>query len=62
MRSRGRWSRQAYEKGQQNAGQVKQDMQTGKERGKQQAERAKEAAQQKLDEGDGPAARRREDA
>ena len=50
---------QAYEKGQQNAGQVKSDMQTGKERGQQQADRAQDAAQQKLDEDDGPAARRR---
>jgi hypothetical protein len=49
----------AYEKGQQNAGQVRSDMQTGKERGRQQAERAQDAAQQKLGEGDGPAARRR---
>lgn len=51
---------QAYEQGRQNAGQVKQDMQTGKERGQEQAGRAQDAAQQKLDEGDGPAARRRE--
>jgi hypothetical protein len=52
----------AYEKGQQNAGQVKQDMQTGKDRGQQQADRAQDAAQQKLDEGDEPTARRRENA
>jgi hypothetical protein len=52
----------AYEKGQQNAGRVKQDMQTGKQRGQQQADRAQDAAQQKLDAGDGPAARRGEDA
>lgn len=50
---------QAYENGRQNADQVKQDMQTGKQRGQQQAGRAQDAAQQKLDEGDGPAARRR---
>jgi Conserved TM helix len=53
---------QAYEKGQQNAGQVKSDMQTGKQRGQQQATRAQNAAQEKLDEGDdpsGPAAVRR---
>ena len=49
----------AYEKGQQNAGQVKADMQTGKQRGQEQAGRAQDAAQQKLDEGDDPAARRR---
>ena len=49
----------AYEKGQQNAGQVKSDMQTGKQRGQQQADRAQDAAQSKLDEDDGPAARRR---
>lgn len=48
----------AYEKGQQNAGQVKSDVQTGKQRGQEQAGRAPDAAQQKLDEGDGPAARR----
>jgi hypothetical protein len=49
---------QAYASGQQNKGQVKQDMQAGKERGQQQADRAQDAAQQKLDERDGPAARR----
>ena len=48
----------AYDKGQQNAGQVKSDMQTGKQRGQQQADRAQGAAQDKLDEGDGPGARR----
>jgi CBS-domain-containing membrane protein len=49
----------AYEKGQQNAGQVKADVQAGKQRGQEQAGRAQDAAQQKLDEGDNPAARRR---
>ena len=49
----------AYEKGQQSTGQVKADMQTGKQRGQEQAGRAQDAAQQKLDEGDDPAARRR---
>jgi hypothetical protein len=49
---------QAYEAGQQNKEQVKQDMRTGQQRGQQQAQRAQDAAQQKLDEGDGPAARR----
>ena len=49
----------AYEKGQQNAGQVKADMQTGKERGQQQADRAQTAAQQKLNGGEEPAATRR---
>ena len=53
---------QAYENGRRNAGQVKQDMQTGKERGQEQAGRAQDAAQRKLDEGDGPGARRRGDA
>ena len=52
----------AYESGRQNAGQVKQDMQTGKERGQEHAGRAQDAAQRKLDEGDGPGARRRGDA
>ena len=50
----------AYEKGQQNAGQVKADMQTGKQRGQEQAGKAQDAAQARLDEGDGPAARRRD--
>jgi hypothetical protein len=53
---------QAYESGRQNAGQVKQDMQTGQQRGQEQAARAREAAQSRLDEPDdpsGPAARRR---
>ena len=45
----------AYAKGQQNAGQVRSDVQTGKQRGQEQAGRAQDAAQQKLDEGDGPA-------
>jgi hypothetical protein len=53
----------AYQKGQQNAGQVKSDMQTGRQRGQEQAEWAKDAAQQRIeDEGERPAARRREDA
>jgi Conserved TM helix len=52
----------AYDNGRQNAGRIKQDMQTGKERGHQQADRAQNAAQQKLAEGDQPAARRHEDA
>jgi Mechanosensitive ion channel, conserved TM helix len=52
----------AYEKGLQNAGQVKQDMQTGRQRGQDQADRARDDAEQKLDTDDGPAARRREDA
>lgn len=49
---------QAYEKGQQNAGQVRSDLQAGRERGREQAERARG----ELDQGDdpsGPAARRR---
>ncbi len=47
---------QAYDSGQRNKGQVKQDMQTGKDRGQQQAERTKDVAQQKLDgQGDGSA-------
>jgi hypothetical protein len=37
----------AYEKGQHHKGQVKQDLQTGKERGQRDAERAKEKAQEK---------------
>ncbi len=50
----------AYQRGQQNKGQVKQDMQTGKERGQQQAGQAKDKAQAKVDErskaqADGPA-------
>ena len=40
----------AYQRGQQNKGQVKQDMQTGKERGQQQAGQAKDKAQAKVDE------------
>jgi len=40
----------AYQQGQQNKGQVKQDMQTGKERGQQQAEQARDKAQAKVDE------------
>ena len=50
----------AYEKGQANAGQVKADMQTGKQRGQEQAGKAQNAAQSKLDEGNDPAARRRD--
>ena len=41
----------AYDKGQEQRGQVKQDMQTGKERGKQDAERAKQEAQQRTGDG-----------
>jgi hypothetical protein len=49
---------QAYENGRQNAGQIKQDVQTGRERGEQQAQRARQSAHEKLDEGDGPGAQR----
>lgn len=52
---------QAYENGRQNAGQVRQDVRTGRERGQQQAERAQVTAQQKFGDDAGPAARRRED-
>jgi len=50
----------AYQKGQEQKGQAKQDMQTGKERGQQQAEQARDKAQAKVDErgraqADGPA-------
>ncbi|MBA2638010.1 MAG: hypothetical protein H0U79_07310 [Solirubrobacterales bacterium] len=41
----------AASKAQEQSGQVKQDLQTGKERGQQQAEQAKEKAQTKADEG-----------
>ena len=37
----------AYDKGQEQRGQVKQDMRTGKDRGQQQAQQAKDKAQQK---------------
>ncbi len=40
----------AYQRGQQNKGQIKQDMQMGKERGQQQAGQAKDKAQTKVDE------------
>ncbi len=53
---------QAYAKGQQNTDQVKQDMQTGRERGQQRAEQAQNRAQQQLDDRGGSpdvAARRR---
>lgn len=50
---------QAYENGRRNAGQIKADMRTGKERGQEQAARAQDVAQQKLDEDGEPAARRR---
>ncbi len=49
----------AYQKGQEQKGQVKQDVQTGKERGQQQAQQAKDKAQQKVDESPGPGAYRR---
>ena len=43
----------AYDKGQREKGQVKQDMQLGKERGQQDAERAKAKADEKANGGDG---------
>src|SRR5215210_1977128 len=42
----------AYDKGQQNRGQVKADMQTGKERGKQDAQRATDEAQKRSGNGE----------
>ena len=44
----------AYEKGRQNADQVKADVRTGQQRGQEQASRGRDAAQRKIDEGDGP--------
>ena len=45
----------AYDKGQEQKGQVKRDMEVGKERGRQQAEQAKDKTQEKLDPtGNGP--------
>ncbi len=41
----------AYQKGQQNKGQVKQDLQTGQDRSQQLSQQAKDKAQQKVDEG-----------
>ncbi len=41
----------AYDKGQEQKGQVKRDMQTGKERGQQQAEQAKDKAEEKAGQG-----------
>jgi hypothetical protein len=61
----------AYEKGQQQRGQVRRDMEVGKQRGKQDAQRAKAEAQQRTGNGqtqtqtvasgttDGPAGSRR---
>jgi len=45
--------RGAYDKGQEQRGQVKRDLQTGKERGQQDAQRAKEEAQTRVEGGQG---------
>ncbi len=44
----------AYDKGRQQRGQVKQDMQTGKERGQRDAERAKQEAERRTDDAQAP--------
>jgi hypothetical protein len=46
---------QAYENGRQNAGQVRQDMQTGRERGQARAEQARQDVERRLGSDDDPA-------